>query len=356
MHEIVTNLHMHTQYSDGTGTHEEIVQAALDANLDVVITTDHNVWVSGIEGYFKDRDRQVLLLIGEEVHDPGREPQANHLLVFGAGMEVAKEAQDPQQLIDFVEQQGGLSFLAHPFETDAPAFGEPNLSWVDWQVNGFTGLEIWNAMSEFKSLLRTRLHAFYYAFNPRQIATGPPEETMRKWDALLAEGRQVVAIGGSDAHAFHFKIGPFRKKIFPYSFHFRAVNTHLLLSEALSGNPELDRRLVYEALETGRAFVANDLLAPARGFRFTAQGKESRALMGEAISTINGVTLQVRLPQKADCTLYKNGQEVKSWSQRENCTHITKEPGAYRVEAYLHYLRRRRGWIYSNPIYLHPPD
>ena len=31
MHEIVINLHMHTPYSDGHGTHDDIAQAAIRA-------------------------------------------------------------------------------------------------------------------------------------------------------------------------------------------------------------------------------------------------------------------------------------------------------------------------------------
>jgi len=29
-----------------------------------------------------------------------------------------------------------------------------------------------------------------------------------------------------------------------------------------------------------------------------------------------------------------------------------KEKGAYRVEAYRRYLLRRRGWVFTNPIYV----
>ena len=49
MHEIVINLHMHTRYSDGTGTHKDIADAAIKAGLDAVIVTDHNVLVQGVE-------------------------------------------------------------------------------------------------------------------------------------------------------------------------------------------------------------------------------------------------------------------------------------------------------------------
>jgi len=147
MEELIVNLHMHTFYSDGHLSHEQIAQAALRARLDIVIVTDHNVWVNGFEGYYKNKDKQVLLLIGEEIHNQARDPQKNHLLVFGAGRELAVLASDPQLLLDGVRQAGGLSFLAHPDDPAAPVFGETDISWVDWGVQGFTGLELWNAMS-----------------------------------------------------------------------------------------------------------------------------------------------------------------------------------------------------------------
>ena len=73
---------MHTKYSDGTGTHGDIIKAALAAGLDAVITTDHNVLVNGPAGYYQEGDRKVLLMVGEEVHDQTADPQKNHLLVI----------------------------------------------------------------------------------------------------------------------------------------------------------------------------------------------------------------------------------------------------------------------------------
>lgn len=352
MEELIVNLHMHTFYSDGHASHEQIAQAAQRAGLDIVIVTDHNVWVNGIEGYYKNKNKQVLLLVGEEIHNQARDPQKNHLLVFGAGRELAILASDPQLLLDGVRQAGGLSFLAHPDDPAAPVFGETGISWVDWGVQGFTGLELWNAMSEFKSRLKSRLHAFYYAFNPRQIAKGPFPETLQHWDELLNQGRKIVAIGGSDAHGLPAHLGPLRRTLFPYEFHFHSVNTHLLVPQPLSGDLVEDRRMVLDAFRQGHAFIGYDLPASTRGFRFIGQGKESTAQMGDEIATQNGVTLQIRLPFRTECRLLKNGKLIKSWRGQENCTYITSEPGVYRAEAYVQYLGSRRAWIFSNPIYL----
>ncbi len=48
MEEIIVNLHMHTHYSDGTGSHMDIALAAIECGLDAVIVTDHNVLVEWI--------------------------------------------------------------------------------------------------------------------------------------------------------------------------------------------------------------------------------------------------------------------------------------------------------------------
>ena len=248
-------------------------------------------------------------------------------------------------------QAGGLAFIAHPYDPAAPAIGESDISWEDWSVQGYTGIELWNGFSEFKRVLKSKLHAVYYAFNPHLFPLGPYPQAMQAWENLLSQGRKVVAIGGSDAHQIPGRLGPIRRSIFPYEWHFRCVNTHLLLPQPLTGDLFTDKRLILEALRLGHAFVAYDFPAPTRGFRFTAQGKDGFALMGDEISAENGVTLQVHLPRRAECVLLKDGKPLKTWTNRDACTHITTDPGVYRVEAFIPFYGRR-GWIYSNPIYV----
>ena len=74
--------------------------------------------------------------------------------------------------------------------------------------------------------------------------------------------------------------------------------------------------------------------------------------MGSEISAINGVTLQIRLPLPVECRLIKDGEIIRTWIKRDTCTYITTEPGAYRVEAYIEYMGKPRGWIFSNPIFI----
>ncbi len=352
MQEVILNVHMHTRFSDGHGDYAEIVEAALATGVDVVIVTDHNVRVRGVDGWYGQRRRRVLLLTGEEVHNRSRLPQKNHLLVLGVAREMAPYGHDPQRLINTVRAEGGVSFLAHPVDPAAPAVGEDDISWVDWEVQGFTGLELWNGFSEYKARIRSWPHAIFYALFPQWIARGPFPEALTRWDALLRAGHRTVAIGGADAHALRYRFGPLTRVLFPYAFHFRAVNTHLLLPAPLSGDLETDRAAVLDALRQGRAFIGYDLPASTRGFRFRAHGREAHAEMGGRIALQGGVTLQIRLPERAECLLLRNGETVRTWTRQTACVYIARQPGVYRVEVYRRFGGRRRGWIFSNPIYI----
>ena len=106
VYEYAANMHMHTPYSDGEWYHARIAEAAIGAGLDLICVTDHNVWVKGPERYYEQDGRRVLLLVGEEVHDQTRDPQKNHLLVYGADKELAPLAPRPQKLLEAAARAG----------------------------------------------------------------------------------------------------------------------------------------------------------------------------------------------------------------------------------------------------------
>jgi hypothetical protein len=351
MHELIINLHMHTIYSDGSGTHADLGQAALKTGVDVLLVTDHNVWVQGVDAYYRAGKKRVLVLASEEIHDQDRDPQKNHLLVFGANQELATLADNPQTLVSAVRRLGGICFVAHPVDPAMPAFGETDISWEDWNITGFTGLELWNGFSELKSVAKGKLDAILYAFFPETIPHGPLPKAIRIWDDLLAKGQRIVAVGGSDAHARHMSLGLLHKTIFPYEYHFSTINTHTLTPTPLTGDMSSDRKMVFDALAAGHCFIGYDLPAPTRGFRFSAQGKATTVIMGDEIPIDSAVTIQAKFPSKAEIRLIKDGQCIKT-SNGEALILVTNQPVVYRIEAYKRYLGKRRGWIFSNPIYV----
>ena len=63
MFEYVGVVHVHSIYSDGTGTIPEIAKAASELGLDFVMMTDHNTLKpkhDGFEGWYND----TMIIIG----------------------------------------------------------------------------------------------------------------------------------------------------------------------------------------------------------------------------------------------------------------------------------------------------
>jgi hypothetical protein len=348
VYEYVGNPHVHTPYSDGTALHADVARAASRAGLDFVVVTDHNVWVDGVEGYYDD----VLLLVGEELHDVRCQPQANHLLAFGAEAELAPLASDVQALVDGTAEEGGFCYLAHPFELDSSVKrGLEAIPWKAWDVKGYTGIELWNYMSEFKGLLRNRAWAIFYAFFPSIGIRGPYRATLEKWDELLAGGGRIAVIGGADAHGKTYALGPLSRVVFPYDFLFQCVNTHVLTDAPLNGDLPHDKALIYDALRAGRTWVGYDLPASTSGFRFRARSLMKDALMGAELVRTGATVFEVETPQRADIRLIRDGEPIVR-SRGRRLKHTTAQPGVFRVEVYRRYRLERRGWIFSSPIYV----
>jgi hypothetical protein len=352
MIELTGNLHIHTGYSDGTLYHAVLAAEAARAGLDFLLTTDHNVYVRGVNHRYEfPGARRVLLQAGEEIHHQDRSPQKNHLLALGISSDLSRLARDPQKLIDAVGEAGGAAFLAHPFDPAAPIAREDSLGWVSWDVRGYAGLEIWNYMSEFKSLLRDRARMLFYAFFPSLGICGPDAETLAQWDRLLAAGGRVAAVGGSDAHGNSYSLGPLRKAVFSYGYLFRTVNTHVLV-ESLTGEAGSDGRAIIDALRMGRAWVAYDLPKRTNGFRFWAEGRATRAGLGEEIPFSADPVLRAAFPFPARWKIIRAGTGPVARGSGTQITFAPSIPGAYRLEARRPFRGRLRGWIFSNPIYI----
>ncbi len=342
-YEYSGNIHIHTRRSDGTATVQDLAKAAQHAGLDFLIVTDHNVLPKEEEGYY----RGVLVLVGEEVHTP--RALENHLLCIGVEEDVSSFADDPQAVIDAVKAQGGLTFLAHPIERSAPLVPE-TYPWVNWRVRGFTGIELWNYMSSFREFATNRLVGLALSLWPHFFPVGPLPEMLSLWDDLLAEG-PILAIGGSDAHGKTYRLGPIRRRIFPYEFLFRAVNTHILTPQRWTRDARQDGQLVYQALSQGHAWVGYDLVYPTDHFRFWATWNGSSAILGDTVPLAPGLSLHVVLPAPGHILLRHNGVVIQE-SRGQTLFHRVNTAGVYRIEVWKRAWGKERGWIFANPIYV----
>jgi len=348
MHEYAGNIHVHTTYSDGTKSVEGVAREAARAGLDFVMLSDHGTLaplVDGKEGYHDG----VLMLVGMEVGEAH-----NHYLAWRVDKVVPDDPEKPQRVIDGVRDQGGIGFIAHPHEKGCKyGYKGHAFTWEDWGATGYTGICVWNFTSQWKEPVTNPAKAVYYYLYRRGAVRTPEPATMAAWDAEL-KGRKVVAIGGTDAHAFKFGFGPVKPRIFPYRYLFRTINTHIISETPFSGDAAHDKEVVYSAIERGRCFVGYDLLGDTRGFRFTASSGGERAVMGGDIPFTKGMKLEVALPGQAFVRVIKDGV-VWAEGKGAGLGFEPDSPGVYRVEAYRRgLLGGRWAWIISNPVYVRP--
>jgi len=100
------DLHVHTVYSDGHGTVDEVLETAKLKGLDGLAITDHYT----LEGYYRARayDSGLLVIPGFEF-----DTDSGHMLILGL------ERLPPyyfsyEEIVDWVRRLGGLTVLAHP--------------------------------------------------------------------------------------------------------------------------------------------------------------------------------------------------------------------------------------------------
>ena len=344
-YEAVGAIHLHSDFSDGSLPIPEIAEIAAGKQLDFLMFSDHNTLEpkrQGLEGWYGP----VLVLIGYEINDPD---DRNHYLAFGLDQEVGRGL-EAAEYVRRVRKAGGFGVIAHPAEKRNFSEAYPPYPWTDWEVKEFDGIEIWNQLSEWIEGV-TRSNIWWRILHPLRSIRFPVWETLERWDRLN-RSRRVVGLGGIDVHAFQIRLfGLFPVEIYPYKVQFRSIHTHLLTSRpllSLKGEKTFfseAESLIFEALKQGRCFITNSSLGDGRGFRFRATDGTNRFEMGSRIKKAGEIRFEVQIPMKAAIRLLCDGK-VADQEQGQDLKFQSHKPGVYRVEVF----RKRRGWIYSNPI------
>lgn len=350
-------IHLHSDYShDGRASIREIVEAARSNGIDFVMLTDHNWLQAKYDGHERSYDG-VHLIIGIEVT-----PRYNHYIAFGidepliscdlAWVFPYEDELDisPQFYIDWVRNKGGIGFIAHPDHEGSPRFHVKQFNWNDWSVTGYTGMGIWDFMTDWQGQLTGFARALLSYYLPAYMLKGPKKETLRRWDELN-RARRVVGIGELDNHETIKEMFGFEFRIFPFSKAFRFIRTHVLTEASFLEEGERNREIVLSALKRGRAYVALEYFEETRGFSFVVLDESEAATMGDEFYLDDMAIAQVELPQKGKIRLIRNGELFRETVGRELTCGID-EPGIYRVEAYLRRAFRYRPWIFSNPVYV----
>ena len=336
-------VHVHTTYSDGGGSIDEVAAAAAAAGLDFVIVTDHNTFAGKVrEGYIAG----VLVLVGTEVSTT-----SGHLLGFGLPAPTFNFSGDASDALADINDLGGVAVVAHP---TSPRL---DFGWRDWDLPGAWGLEVLNGDTQWRSSswIRAVWSTALYPLNPTyallRLLTRPTATD--RWDGLL-EDRDVPAIAGSDSHSY---IGLIEASGIPFPSYrsvFELARNHVVLEREPSGDAADDGAAVVNALAQGRSYIALDALAPADGFFFIADEGGQQWSMGDTISPNPSLRLRAggTLPVDARVSLLKDGHLIAT----ENGAVVWDDvsPGVYRIQVDL--PDWEPPWILSNAIYVFDPQ
>lgn len=340
LYEYRVALHVHSSFSDGTEPPEFIIEEAKRAGLDVLWLTDHDHRRAASEpgcGYFG----HLLFLVGAEVT-----PRTNHYLVLGE-IDPPPATLGLQAVIDMVQEKGGAGFIAHPEDRGNETARLPSYRWTDRQVQGFTGFEIWNHVSDWSRQIHNFAQGIWAALHPFSGLDEAPTDTLTLWDNWGCE-RAVVGVGGTDAHGIRVGRWPFRLRIFPYRKSLSAIRTHLYTQDPLSEDWRQAQSQLLSALKYGRASMVNASVGQETGFRFWAAHPDHPPVaMGGTITGFRGWVVRGLAPVPVSWRVVHDGC-LRHVMEGTVLNYPLSKGGVWRVELF----RGGRAWLYSNPIYV----
>lgn len=350
-------IHVHSNRSDGRSSPIEIADAAGRAGLKFVVVTDHG---DGTRAPDPPLYRNgVLVLDGVEIStDQG------HYLAIGMRPAPYRLGGDARDVAEEVARLGGFGVIAHP---DSP---KRELQWSAWNVP-FDGMEILNLDTSW------RLHAMNgswpklklfdalttYPVRPAETIADlarPSPEIVRRW-AGFAQGRRVVAIAGSDAHArlALTSVDPqddgFSLPFPGYESSFRALSVHVTPDRHFTGDAIVDAEALVGGLRAGRLFLAVTGIAAPPALEFTATSGTQTVLQGGELKADGPIMLRVRSNAPADFVtqIWRDLELMGEWRQEGPLEIAAPEgPGVYRVEIRAADRADEPAWLYSNPIYV----
>ncbi len=342
--------HLHSNFSDGRGTIDEICRDARSQGLDFVILTDHgrpNLQASAATAWLHD-----VLLVGASEFSL----HAGHLAAAGYQVPDYIFPPEAQEAITEVERDGGISFIAHPMDRKIP--------WTDWQVHGFTGIEILSLyqMAKKNLLVGMTFLPLRYLFNSDYALTALisyPEKEMRIWDRFNRAGK-YFGIYALDSHA-KLQISKNASLHFPsYGATFRILNLYVKVERDWATDAHSAAAAIISALRRGDFFNVIESLAPANGFEnyYLEKDGQQVAIGGSAQNPGGALIFKLPFAFRTDIVIKKDGavfRTIRANTQRELSIPI-EQNGVYRSEISLSSGRfKKLPWIMTNPITIARP-
>jgi len=331
LNEIVGAYHVHTTFSDGRKSVDEVARIASREDLDFIILTDHGH--PNRESFLSQGWKEgILVLAGTEISS-----NRGHLVGLGFNKPNQDFSHTAEEAVYQLRSQGGFSIIAHPYS---------KTSWTWGKTVDYGGIEIISADGVLKRNIVSSIPYWpTLLFKPTFFLCKilkRPEKNLRKWDSLCKH-HPVYGYYSVDAHLL-------------YRLLFSAIRVHIPLTIPLQRDFEEARHQVYGALAEGNFYNAIDAAAQTDGFRFWMESGTQTIPMGSSAYIESSTVLHVVSPPeiKAHIRVVRDGKIIHQ-SDNEFLSHEVARAGIYRVEVYLRErtpMRQDVPWILSNPIFL----
>ena len=338
--EYIGAFHVHTRYSDGTGSVPDVIDAAKEAGLDFIVLSDHDTMAARREGWEGSHEGLTVILAPEIT--PLRQ---GHVLAMNVDHCLGYAATHNRTVLDDIAKQGGYAIIAHPMGKHKPSLMIRHAPWYDWQHPVVKGLEIWSYTHDWvDGVAWWRLPAAYEFWkHPQRRVRGPEQVTLARWDRLGRE-RCIAGWGGLDCHAKRVPLT--RTHVFPYRDMFRYLRNHVFITATTWERDPVGA--LWKTLEVGCGFVAHDILADSAGTRCTAKLPDGRIMqMGQEAQFEPGTSTTLSLPSAGKVRWIANGQ-CRLESTSDHMEARPAGPGVYRFEVWLD----GAPWIFTNPFHL----
>ncbi len=323
MLDIRGQIHVHCYLShDSKGTLEEITAAAKKNGVRWIILTDHIDELP--PGNYPDEMNGVLLIYGCE------RDYEEDTSVFRASLKDPEETLHLHGHVESFSASENSKWYYRKEDTD------PIIHWDALEVVNFHANALDNKIGLLWSLF----------FNPSSLynnITGLMRQNFSYWQKLAEqEGKPIPVFGAPDSHQNQKYLGV---QVDPYDITLGLISTHVWLEN----DRELNQDSIFEAIKTGRTYIAFDYLGDPTGFQFCAKADGKNYFTGDI--AVNPCFFDVRLPNSSDGA---SGVEIKfyrdNWlirtTDRMPYYHTEPEPGFWRIEIW----RYGRPWIISGQI------
>ena len=354
--------HVHSRFSDGGGTVEEIAAAGNKAGMDFVVLTDHNTTEARRQGQERRYDKTDIFVEME-----ASTPSGHALCFYSQGPLVSLSDEEAvKACYQHIEgkKKDLFAITAHPSHVRNP--------WIELD-RSTEGIEVMNFDSSWQRQLRQTPFSFlltamlipfneflsslrFFQFFPKDLSA---------WDTMNSFQEGHFGILAHDTHGTLGLSETLSVRWPDYDEMFRLAGNIVFPMAPLSQDFQERKKEIYRAIRKGRLAMHLRAIFPYEGNALVLRCGDKTYDVGDSVSLTPEkcefeVSTPLKLPYAKRVRLVRNGETVTETSTEGPILRLPiTSPGVYRVEVWVSprslfhiLLNRDVPYVFYNPVYV----